>query len=132
VSAEPVERALLERDLDGDAFDQVPDDLRMWRPAKTRDAFDDIRWMADTGETMTGVCRRLTALRGKPVSPQAVERFLCYFGRDGAAIIRRLKESGGDYVPAPSKPGGDNAGRADSWDPFVRLIRGGYVRGRRL
>jgi hypothetical protein len=47
-----------------------------WKPARKDVALEDIRFMADQGETLEGVVARLAELRGRPLTPDGLRRFL--------------------------------------------------------
>jgi hypothetical protein len=90
-------------DLDEVPDEKLPKRVRRWRPAQRYAAVEDIRDMARQGETMTGVCERLSALRGYTVTPKAVERFLHRYGAHDLVWKLKATELDGD-VAAPDSP----------------------------
>jgi hypothetical protein len=88
-------------DLDEVTDDELPRWVRRWRPARAYARVEDIRDMAEHGETLDGVARRLTALKGKPVSADAVERFLHRYGAHELVWQLKAAEVG---EPAPDSP----------------------------
>lgn len=133
-------------DLDEVPDEKLPARVRRWRPAKKYAVIEDIRFMADHGETLAGVAERLSVLRGKPLSGEAVERFLHLYGAHEVVWQLKAAESGD---PAPTSPdwylngrisrsthsGGSAAGRVSSAaprTPLALLYHNHTVRGRRL
>jgi hypothetical protein len=88
-------------DLDEVPDEKLPARVRRWVPAQHHAAVEDIRWMADHGETLTGVAERLSRLRGRRVTVKAVERFL--HRHDAHSVVWQLKAAE-DGEPAPDSP----------------------------
>lgn len=87
-------------------LDQVPDEalperVRRWRHARKYAAVEDIREMADHGETLAGAAARLTRLRGYLVTPAAVERQLHNHGAHD--VVWKLKANTAGE-PEPESP----------------------------
>lgn len=145
-------------DLDDVPDEALPERVRRWQPAQAAAAVEDIRWMADHGESIEGVARRLSAVRGRRVTRDAVERFL---HRQGARVLlhrltgvydapaplsmsdgrrrsrspqeaetRRRRWSKGPGATAPGATSTDpTAGAAVPRGPLARIAQGGTVRG---
>jgi hypothetical protein len=88
-------------DLDDVSDEELPQRIRRWRPARAYAVIEDIRFMAETGATLRGVADRLSAVRGKPITADSVERLLHRYGAHELVWQLKAAEEG---EPAPDSP----------------------------
>lgn len=114
-------------DLDDEEFEALPERARRWRAAQAHTAVEDIRWMADTGETIEGVAARLSSLRGCSVSIDSVARFLQRYGAHD--VLRRLTRWGECPAPIHSKRWRNRASGTRMTEAALAASRGQWSQG---